>query len=389
MTKPIFVLHGTSNRDPKIIRTRVSELAAATGERWQLVPVYWGDLGAQDEWFDRILPDSTRRGREDVRDGDEPGPESDDVELLAISLARALDSDSTPVEPDERTQLAAVEQGIRTTVSDGWPIPDELADSIVEATAQTWSPERFWLSQVDDPTLLRAIGQFLVEDVTDALEEIELRDETRLHDAVRRRLDSLDNLVGAALKRVASNVNAYTRRRLAPAMARNFGDVIVYQRRWREIHDRVREVIASVDPALGTDDKHRVHLIGHSLGATIALDMAIGAMEPESPPLWTDSVITFGSPWPLFHLCDPRHPNLVAIEAEGVVRLPKTVNRWTNLWEPADPLAFLASDVFRMYDGTQPKDVEVRHSYTTGLATHSAYWQTAELMTEMSRVFGT
>ncbi|SFR29092.1 hypothetical protein SAMN04488564_11716 [Lentzea waywayandensis] len=381
MATPVFVLHGTSNRTADIIEERVAKLSITCGGKWELIPVYWGDFGAHEEWIERILPQPTQRRSEEVRGGYIPETDDDDVEQFALTIAHALEPADDQL--DEQEQLLAIEAGIRAALG------GDAADAVAEATADTWTADRFWLNQVSDPALLRAIGRLLAEDTAEALDEVELRDRTRVREIVRQRMQSLDELVGDALKSFASNVNHMIRTKLAPAVVRNFGDVIVYQRRWREIHDRVREVIAAVDPLLGTDSTHRVHLIGHSLGATIALDLATGAMAPESPPLWTASVITFGSPWPLFQLCDPRRPALAAIGGDEVVRLPETLNRWTNLWEPSDPLSFLAANVFRMHDGTPPMDVEVPHRYTKGANTHSIYWDAAELVTAMDRLFTT
>ncbi|MGW6788536.1 hypothetical protein [Streptomyces chartreusis] len=56
------------------------------------------------------------------------------------------------------------------------------------------------------------------------------------------------------------------------------------------------------------------------------------------------------------------------------VHLPASLNRWTNLWEPLDVLAFAASNVFRLHDGTAPVDLPVHHQASTGMWTHSAYW---------------
>ncbi|MFD7875275.1 hypothetical protein ACFV5G_14415 [Streptomyces sp. NPDC059766] len=39
-----------------------------------------------------------------------------------------------------------------------------------------------------------------------------------------------------------------------------------------------------------------------------------------------------------------------------------------------DMLAFAASRVFRLDDGTEPVDRAVPHSTSSGLWTHSAYW---------------
>ncbi|WP_437096902.1 hypothetical protein [Streptomyces sp. enrichment culture] len=57
------------------------------------------------------------------------------------------------------------------------------------------------------------------------------------------------------------------------------------------------------------------------------------------------------------------------------VQLPASLNRWTNLWEPLDVLAFAASKVFQLHNGAAPVDLPVSHQASTGLWTHSAYWR--------------
>ncbi|MET7355471.1 hypothetical protein [Streptomyces mirabilis] len=56
------------------------------------------------------------------------------------------------------------------------------------------------------------------------------------------------------------------------------------------------------------------------------------------------------------------------------VHSPASLNRWTNLWEPLDVLAFAASEVFELHDGTALVDLPVSHQASTGMWTHSAYW---------------
>ncbi|MFF8990559.1 hypothetical protein ACF09H_11575 [Streptomyces sp. NPDC014983] len=110
--------------------------------------------------------------------------------------------------------------------------------------------------------------------------------------------------------------------------------------------------------------------MAHSLGGVIAVDMATAA-----EPLWTESLVTFGSQAAFFHVCDPRGGQLAPYTGDMPVRLPNSLNRWTNLWEPLDVLAFAASKLFRLHDGTAPVDLPVNHQASTGMWTHSAYWK--------------
>ncbi|MFF3663533.1 hypothetical protein [Streptomyces olivochromogenes] len=56
------------------------------------------------------------------------------------------------------------------------------------------------------------------------------------------------------------------------------------------------------------------------------------------------------------------------------VHLPVSLNRWINLWELLDVLAFADSKMFRLHDGAAPVDLPVSHPASTGMWTHSAYW---------------
>lgn len=78
-----------------------------------------------------------------------------------------------------------------------------------------------------------------------------------------------------------------------------------------------------------------------------------------SRPLWTESLVTFGSQAAFFHICDPRGGQLTPYGGSVPVHLPPSLNRWTNLWESLDVLAFAASKVFQLHDGTAPVDLPV------------------------------
>lgn len=56
MSDPVFVIHGVGNRDREDFANRVAALQAATGDRWDMKPVYWGDLAADDRWVALTIP---------------------------------------------------------------------------------------------------------------------------------------------------------------------------------------------------------------------------------------------------------------------------------------------------------------------------------------------
>lgn len=69
----------------------------------------------------------------------------------------------------------------------------------------------------------------------------------------------------------------------------------------------------------------------------------------------------------------------------GVVQLPDTIAKWVNLWDPLDVLAFSAANVFRLADGSAPRDVRLAPLPENVIAqqhfmTHSVYWQTDDLV---------
>ena len=55
MTKPVVVIHGIAIRNPaKFLRT-VEGLGNELGESFDLIPVFWGDLGASDEHLEKVI----------------------------------------------------------------------------------------------------------------------------------------------------------------------------------------------------------------------------------------------------------------------------------------------------------------------------------------------
>ncbi|MFH9397566.1 hypothetical protein [Streptomyces sp. NPDC017556] len=378
MDEPVFVVHGVGNRDPQTFITTVAALQAAAGTT--LVPVYWGDLGADDRFIDLALP-SRSAGLRDT-------PETVDAPTKML-LASLLGETERPGPGDLPASLRdAVRHGLdpsqNSGLRDGPESPD--ADQVLATLAEEW-PTTHWLSLAADPTLLSETGKAIAHAVTDRQEPDDswagLRGtapaDSTLRSLIRRRLADLDRVAGAAMQAVAGRMNHSLRHRLGPGTTRFLGDVLVYQRHREQIHARVREQIAAVDPELGRHPDRPVRLVAHSLGGVIAVDMATAQV-----PLWTSSLLTFGSQAAYFHLCDPRGGQLSPYTGHEPVTLPNSLARWTNLWQPLDVLAFAASRVFRLSDGTSPVDLPLPHSVTAGLWTHSVYWDLPELASAIS-----
>ncbi|WP_406002409.1 hypothetical protein [Streptomyces sp. NBC_00829] len=378
MDEPVFVIHGVGNRDRDGFMMTVGALGASAG--LAVSPIYWGDLGADDTFVDLAL---ALRHSSGLRD--EAPEDADAVEVLTALLggtaAAGLGMDPPPpVHVGVRDALGSDgDSGLRT--SDWNP---ETEQFVLQTLAEQWSSTR-WLSSTDDEALLRETGRAIAEAVTSEADDsyAGLRgpgaDREKQRGLIRRRLANLDRVAGAAMQAVAGRVNHSLRTRYGPASTRFLGDVLVYQRHRAAIQARVREQIAAVDPLLGTSPDHRVRVAAHSLGGVIAVDMATA-----QHPLWISSLVTFGSQSAYFHLCDPRGGQLLPYRHEEPVALPPSLARWTNLWQPLDVLAFAASRVFRLADGTSPLDVPVRHIASAGLWTHSEYWEMPQVTTAIA-----
>jgi hypothetical protein len=405
MTDPVFVIHGVGNRDRSGFEERVARLQHATGGRWDMKPVYWGDLAADDRWVGLTIPAvgeprGTEAGPSELRDGSEPsatqpGLQAADLATALLSpfipAAQAEIRDATDGNQSDVVAAAAVrrlEAGSRDDeVRDQGDADPERAAAVRDAIAEHWESTT-WLRQVADPLLLDEIGVAITAPLADpnvtvtSGGEEEIRDEELrgIAEFVKRRIDDLDRVVGATVGSAAGRLNSYLRTEQGPGVTRFFGDVLVYQRHRKEIHDRVRATIDQVDPALGRGPERPVQVIGHSLGGVIAVDIATADV-----PLWTRCLVTFGSQSPFFHVCDPRGGQLRPYADGTLVQLPLSLGAWTNLWEPLDMLAFIAAKVFRLHDGTAPLDVPIGHLVSSGLWTHSAYWDLPQVATAIQR----
>lgn len=147
---------------------------------------------------------------------------------------------------------------------------------------------------------------------------------------------------------------------LTAAILPFIADVIVYQSGdcRQKIHQRVREVMARELPGPVGMAARPVKVIAHSLGGIISFDMAMG----QDDPLHIDHLVTLGSQPAFFHVLDPRPGGLGGLEPyDGEpVTLKPTIGRWTNIWDEFDILAFGASEVFRMHDGSVPTEKSVK-----------------------------
>jgi hypothetical protein len=55
MAEPVLVIHGIGIRNPAKFRRSVDSLAGALGGGYELIPVFWGDLGAGGEHLEKVI----------------------------------------------------------------------------------------------------------------------------------------------------------------------------------------------------------------------------------------------------------------------------------------------------------------------------------------------
>lgn len=388
MPNPVFVIHGVANRDPSGFTAAVTALQEASGI--EMHPVYWGDLGAEDQHIAATLPPVGAPTDILRAESESPHTTADDALAANLFTLPAPSSNARAhVERTMREHLTAAPEHNDDELRDGSVTPidgDQVAEYLTEAWAETT-----WLQRTDDAPLLAEVGRDLARALLDAAPEdefgyAELRGsgpteaEGRLRLLIRRRLSDLDRVAGAAIQATVGRISHTLRTRFSPGTTRFLGDVLVYQRHQAAIHARIRATIDAVDPELGRYADHPVRLVAHSLGGVIAVDMATS-----TSPLWTEKLLTFGSQAAFFHVCDPRGGQLKPYAGVQRVVLPTSLADWTNLWEPLDVLAFAASAVFQLHDGSSPMDIPVPHSASTGLWTHSAYWDSPEVAAAINR----
>lgn len=381
MCDPALVIHGVANRDGKQFDTTVKRLAIDSGrDPASLVPVFWGDLGAAIDGLADTIPGAPPIAVRATVDGPRPA----DVEL-AVGLL------GDPAQAHVRTagggtaRAHIVGDGFekRAQYSAGAVRGTETTKSLRASLEEAWLQTK-WLSGVPDEDLLRELGAAIAEAAgldDDGAEgrgsQVRGRPLRDAHDVIKRIVNGMDHAVGAILGHVGSSFNHFLRETFAPKVGNFLGDVLVYQRHREKIQARVRDKLKDQSdrfPGLGTAERP-VAVLGHSLGGVIAFDLATSITESLS----VSHLITFGSQSPFLHILDPRLPVVATYVPGRPSTLPDTINAWTNLWEPRDPLAFIAAKVFVMASGTPPTDIAVGSLASSGLWTHSSYWALAEL----------
>jgi hypothetical protein len=344
---------------------------AIGADTFDLIPVFWGDLGAQSANLSDVLPDvSVRRGEDDVDQ--------------AARFLFAADLEGEPGGPTRHggTPEEVVAEAAAEVMQEPGARRGKDPEEVREAIREAWDTTR-WLKDIEDEDLLRAIGRTVGAAVQSSEEQAggtgrRWNPLQSVKDYVKGVVHGVDASVGSAVGRGLGELNHSLRAAWGPNMMEFLGDAFVYQRSFETIQARLWEILDSRVPGYGTEQTP-IDVIAHSFGGLITLDAAVAAKRR----LWIRGYVTFGSQPAFFHLLQPRGGDTVPYTAGVPVRLPRNIDRWTNLWEPMDPLAFIVGKVFLLHMGQPPTDIMVPHRVSSGWWTHSVYWTAPELVEAM------
>ncbi len=172
----------------------------------------------------------------------------------------------------------------------------------------------------------------------------------------------------ASRHRILAGVYSLLRDQYLKASAQFTGDLIYYHRHREQLWGRVWEVLMREAPGAGLPERP-LSVIGHSLGATVAFDMA---MEAE-PRLHIDRLFTCATQTPFFHAIGCSPPAIDPTSSGEPVQLPDGIGSWMNFFVALDPWAYVAAPVFTLSNGTRPEDIEVHAgTHDDRIVTHLA-----------------
>ena len=382
-TKPVLVVHGIANHDKVEFEQRVTTLQNTIHAHLpavQLIPVFWGDLGGRSEDICDCLPQ--------LKDGQWTTRAEG---ILSISATGTEVRAEPKLRNEERasiiTESATSAELVRSE-------PDMTTTAITEALDHT-----DYLQKIDDPELLKAVGDIMREALTDrsASPEVgtfEVRGElatfeTRswIGDRVSGVISGVDQLIGKLVEDRLGVLNQRLRASLMNGVAATLGDIVTYHSNKERIQQRLWDAVNQHAPGYGTQAKP-IGLIAHSLGGVVSFDAAVA---PASGiPLYVDSFVSFGSQPAFFEIIDPRVSS-TTYSTGHPIRLPSTIKKWFNLWNVVDLLAFTAGTVFRLSDGSKPEDIPVEDPISVMLDEklwlHSIYWTTSQLKDVLMKAF--
>lgn len=372
----VFVIHGVHNRDEERFKGIVASLQTHVRDDLELVPVFWGHLGAKSQHLDQVIP---RWQPPDETRGGAPNPARNPTPFERAMLS-ALDDRDGPADGAPTGPPASVRGNAHdyTNVND---LAEHASRNEAEKTAWQSALREEWentpyLRSIRDPQILKGLGDGLREDRTGTVHTTETRGAS---DWMRQRIRDVENAISVVVGATAGRFNNVMRNKIGPDFASFAGDVVVYHRNQRTIQDEVWKVLKSHGDA-GTEG-NPAYIVGHSLGGVIALDMCTDAERP----LHLSGFVTFGSQWPFFNLIDPR--STVPPFEGSPSPLPASLHGgWINLWEPLDPLAFVAANVLTLHDGSLPEDRQQPYDVASGIWTHSSYWNGNKLFEAINEV---
>lgn len=380
MKRSVLAIHGVSNRDRHQFRSEVDALATAVGGDLEWIDVFWGDLGAKHEFLDRVIPPVLDLDLEYV--GVDTPPT-----YVAQLFGGPVGEESVAPQPVEIVVSAASEEV--AAYADAGAEESVVAGDLSDAIRMAWD-ETTYLRHVRDPRMLRDVGRIVATAAApDSREGVGGPIIGDVVGKVRSVFSSLDDLLAAAAGRVGGGFNQFLRGTFLDEIARFLGDVFVYQRARQAVQARIWEAIRkhASDPSVGSSTDNPVAVVAHSLGGVVMFDAAVAG----TPPLHIDPFVTFGSQSPFFHLIDPRdgHSSTrLPPYLGGEPRLVPNITRWINLYEPLDPLAFIASNVFRVTSPYGVRDELVEHRPQAGIYTHSDYWEHPQLRAAIRDALG-
>jgi len=368
MGEPVLVIHGVANRDPDAFNKLVVDLQGRIDPSWDLIPVFWGDLGAATDGITDTVP-----GMGDAMTRALSQPD-------ASAYAQLVNQEGTRGLGDPAATIADAAVSTISATRDIPVTPATRPDSTgLEATIRAELPRTTYLKFIDSEPVLRAVGESIGHGLTrsrDAAPEVEV-DRGFGGSLIQGLLHDADSLAGAILGEAFGTLNHFLRTALVPNIAQGVGDVFVYEHRREEIQNRLWRAIEARAPGRGTQDRP-IHVVAHSLGGVIAFQAATST---DGRKLWIDGFLTFGSQAPFFHVLDPEGSAIPAYKHGTAVAVPDSIRSWTNLWEPLDPLAFIAAKVFTVGSPPRPpRDISTRHLASSGLWTHSSYWASDDLV---------
>ena len=348
----VLVVHGIANRSAEAFQRDVDRLAGVLAPR-RVVPVFWGDLGPSHDLT--CLPTPTAE------------------DLLVGPVV--------PTSPD----LVVDEAARRVAEVSGEPVPSGTLAVLRQALRSRGAGRR---PEEDPVTEVLAQSVLLAGPVDSADVGVDGGDGGDARSgALARRLRAVVQAVDDGVEGLSQGLlTSLVRDRaggLGALAARTVGDVLTYERHGSAIRGRLDE---AYQEACRTS---RVHLLGHSLGALIAIEWLLGADAANPQP--TDpadrhvaTVVTFGAQVSLF--CELH--GLLTVDGHtprtAPVEISARIRRWYNVWHALDPLAFVMSPVLLLRDEDGADLIQDLRLDPDGLGLsltfHSSYWSDARFL---------